>query len=58
MQHITWHVMWGYECKMCLGVTWENMDEANGQTQGKTCMGVTWENMDRANGQTRATRPL
>jgi hypothetical protein len=26
---------WGYECKTCLGVTWENIDEANGQTGGK-----------------------
>jgi hypothetical protein len=30
-----WHVMWAYECKTCLGVIWENIDEANGQTGGK-----------------------
>jgi len=27
--------MWGYKCKTCLGVTWENMDGANGQTARK-----------------------
>ncbi len=46
MWHITWHVMWGfkcktcriiwgYRCKTCMGVTWENMDGANGQIGGK-----------------------
>jgi hypothetical protein len=31
----TCHIIWGIEWKTCLGVTWENMDEANGQT-GRT----------------------
>ncbi len=31
----TCHIIWGFECKTCLVVTWENMDGANGQTRRK-----------------------